>query len=145
MRILDIKLTYCCQSNTLSCLASKDVTSFTTSAAEFPGFELPFNLRLKYTPAIIILPNNEQDVANSVCCAHENGLKVQARGGGHSYASFSTGGQNGSFIVDLSNFSNVEVYGVSNVKFGGGVRLGNLDLALLSQGERVMSHGTCAG
>jgi len=50
-------------------------------------------------------------------------------------------------IVDLSNFNTVvltdrERY---DVAIGGGVRLGNLDLALHDIGNRAISHGTCPG
>ena len=34
---------------------------------------------------------------------------MQPKGGGHSYASYSSGGRDGSLIVDMENFDLVEV------------------------------------
>jgi FAD/FMN-containing dehydrogenase len=44
-----------------------------------------------------------------VTCAAAAGLKVQPKSGGHSYASYSSGGQNGSLIVDLEKFGEITV------------------------------------
>jgi FAD/FMN-containing dehydrogenase len=48
-------------------------------------------------------------VSDAVTCAAAAGLKVQAKSGGHSYASFSTGGKDGSLIVNLQNFNSISV------------------------------------
>ena len=69
----------------------------------------PYNLRLVYTPAVITIPTTPQEVGYSAICAAEAGLKVQAKSGGHSYASFSSGGEDGSLIVNLQNFNSITV------------------------------------
>lgn len=69
----------------------------------------PFNLRLPYTPTAVTLPVTVDQVGNSVVCAAQAGLKVQPRGGGHSYASYSIGGHNGSVVVDMSGFDDIVV------------------------------------
>lgn len=98
---------------------------------------------------------------------------MQAKSGGHSYASFSTGGKNGSLIVNLQNFHSIIVDGMSYyhsyhfriwgntpkcvwgallicsddgiATVGAGVRLGNLALELYSQRGRALPHGVCPG
>lgn len=73
-----------------------------------------------------------------------NSSQVQARSGGHSYASFSTGGQDGTLVIDLASLNGVSVFRDGSASIDGGVRLGNLDEALFNQGRRAMSHGTCS-
>jgi FAD binding domain/Berberine and berberine like len=91
------------------------------------------------------LPNNQQDISNAVICASNAGVKVQAKSGGHSYASFSTGGVNGIMMIDLENLQNVSIDANGVATVGGGLRLGNLATALYNQGQRALSHGTCPG
>ncbi len=97
-------------------------------------------------PAAITLPNTSQQVSDSVTCAAAAGVKVQAKSGGHSYASFSSGGHDGSLIVDLEEFNSISVDSSTFVAaVGGGVRLGNMALAIYAQGQRALPHGTCPG
>ena len=58
---------------------------------------------------MITIPQTAQDVSASVTCAVKARLKVQPKGGGHSYASYSSGGRDGSLIVDMENYDLVEV------------------------------------
>ena len=48
-----------------------------------------------------------EHVSDAVACAAAANLKVQAKGSGHSYASFSSGGQDGSVVVAMENFNTV--------------------------------------
>ncbi|TAQ88941.1 hypothetical protein B7494_g2713 [Chlorociboria aeruginascens] len=123
----------------IACLESHNVPYFTSLSSQWAALSTPYNLRLVYQPAIITLPTTADQVSDSVTCAAQANLKVQPKGGGHSYASFSSGGQNGSLIVDMENFNTIDVDQSS------GVRLGNLALALYSQGQRALPHGSCPG
>lgn len=67
----------------------------------------PYNLRLAYTPVALVVPVTIPEIQDAVTCAGSLDVKVQARSGGHSYASNSLGGANGSMIVDLENFQNI--------------------------------------
>jgi hypothetical protein len=128
------------------CLGAKDVPVYFVSSPDFATYSLPFNLRLQYTQAVIVLPTTVQHVSDAVVCAGEFDIKVQPKSGGHSYASYSSGGQDGSMEIYLQSFQNVTVdssTGIATV--GTGVRLGNLDEAIYSQGERALPHGTCPG
>jgi FAD/FMN-containing dehydrogenase len=91
------------------CLKSKSVPYADPKSANWAAVSTPYNLRLVYEPAVIIIPETPAQVSDAVTCAAEAGLKVQAKGGGHSYASFSSGGQNGSAIIDMEKFSTIDV------------------------------------
>lgn len=91
------------------CLATHNVPFVDSTSSRWIYLSTSYNLRIQYQPALITLPETTQNVADSVRCAAENGLKVQPKGGGHSYGSYSSGGQNGSLIVNLENFNNVTV------------------------------------
>lgn len=97
------------RNDVLSCLDKCHVPYVTSSSANWTDFQTPFNLRLEYEPAVITIPENEEQVGQSVTCAAAAGLKVQPKSGGHSYASYSSGGQNGSLIVDLEKFGEITV------------------------------------
>lgn len=117
-----------------------------TLDADYAQLIAPYNLRLPYKPAAVVLPTTNQHVQDAVVCASQAGLKVQAKSGGHSYASFSTGGKDGSMIINLQSLQTIQLNkdtGVATV--GGGVRLGNLADGIFNQGNAAVSHGTCPG
>ncbi|KAL0263586.1 hypothetical protein SLS55_002567 [Diplodia seriata] len=127
------------------CLGEKDVPIKLTSDTDFSTLAKPYNLHLPYTPAVIIIPTTVQHISDAVSCASQNGVKVQARGGGHSYASFSSGGKDGSMVINLQEFQDVTLDDQGIAKVGGGLRLGNLAQTIYDQGKRALSHGTCPG
>lgn len=45
-----------------------------------------YNLDIDVEPAAVFRPDSADDVAAAVKCAAENGVNVQAKSGGHSYA-----------------------------------------------------------
>lgn len=117
-----------------------------TSDAEYADLAAPYNLRLPYKPAVIVLPITEQHIQDAVVCAAQAGLKVQAKSGGHSYASFSSGGKDGAMVINLQSFQTIQLDKTSGVAtVGGGVRLGNLADGIFTQGKAAVSHGTCSG
>lgn len=92
-----------------SCLDSYQVGYIAQDSPKWKHYSTPYNLRLIYTPNIITLPKTAQEVSYAVKCSAAAGLKVQPKSGGHSYASFSSGGRDGSVIVDMENFNSVVV------------------------------------
>lgn len=133
------------QTGLLDCLANKSVPLTVSTSADWTDFVTSYNIRLQYAPSVIVIPDTTQQVSDAVVCASANGIKVQAKSGGHSYASTSSGGQDGSMVVDLRRFQDVTVDDTSGIaSVGGGLRLGNMALALLDKG-RALAHGTCAG
>jgi hypothetical protein len=134
--------------STLSdCLNSKNVPIRLISSPDFAQRSRPFNLRLQYTPAVIVLPTTVKHVSDAVVCASQNGVKVQAKCGGHSYASYSFGGRDGIMTIDLESFQEISLDANFVAKVGGGVRLGNLAYTIFNQNNsrRALSHGTCPG
>ena len=127
------------------CLGAKDVPVSFTNSAGFSALAQPYNLRLAYTPAAIVLPTTTQHIIDAVLCAGNSNVKVQAKGGGHSYASFSSGGQNGAMVIDLESFQQITVGAGGVAQIGGGVRLGDMALGIFNQSQRALPHGTCPG
>ncbi|POS73719.1 glucooligosaccharide oxidase [Diaporthe helianthi] len=133
------------QTGLLDCLYNNSVPRTVSTSANWTEFVISYNIRLQYDPAVIIIPETTQQVSDSVVCASLNGINVQAKSGGHSYASTSSGGKDGSMVVDLQRFHDVtvdEATGIASV--GAGARLGNMALTLNEKG-RALAHGTCAG
>jgi FAD/FMN-containing dehydrogenase len=128
------------------CLAEKNVPFKLPGDIGFDELAEAYNVRLQYTPAVIVIPEHEkyvQHIQDAVLCAAQHGLKVQARGGGHSYASFSLGGQDGSMVIDLQALQDVTVFDGHTAKVGAGALLGNVALALYNHSGRALAHGTC--
>ncbi|KAK3381019.1 hypothetical protein B0H63DRAFT_560804 [Podospora didyma] len=128
------------------CLKAKNVTFRVQSDPEYAALALTYNERLQYKPAVIGTPFSVQEVIDSVKCAAKCKIPIQPKSGGHSYASYSTGGRDGIFMIFLENFHDVKLDTTTNIAaVGGGVRLGNLAQGIYDQGKRALGHGTCPG
>lgn len=125
------------------CLGSKNVPIKLVTDADWNTYAATYNTRLQNTPKVIIIPTTQQHVQDAVVCAAAANVPVQAKSGGHSYASYSTP-QNG-MEIDLENFQDVSVDASGVATVGSGIRLGNLATAIYNQGQRALSHGTCPG
>ena len=131
------------QVTAVDCLLAEHVEVITPQDADYGNYSAPYNLRLQYKPEIIAIAKSNDDVSHAVRCACTAGVKVQARSGGHSYASYSLGGVDGALIVDTQRFQDVSYDEESTLAtFGAGLRLGNLALAMQEHG-RAIPHGTC--
>ncbi|EJD49067.1 FAD-binding domain-containing protein [Auricularia subglabra TFB-10046 SS5] len=103
-----------------------------------------YNTAYTIYPAALVRPNSTQLVAEAVKCAVKANVKVQPRGGGHSFADYSIGGESGSLVVDLVQFQNFEMdTNTWQAKVGGGMKLGVVTTKMHENGKRAMSHGTC--
>ncbi|CAE6520834.1 unnamed protein product [Rhizoctonia solani] len=129
-----------------SCL-EKGGPSDTVLTPSSPGYDASRNAttnkRLSYLPAAIAFPSKSQDVQKYVKCAAAYGVAVVGRSGGHSYASYGVGGQDGSLVIDLSKLKSISFDGQGNVKVQTGNRLGDIAQALWDNGQRALPHGTC--
>ncbi|KAH7162180.1 FAD binding domain-containing protein [Dactylonectria estremocensis] len=106
----------------------------------------PYNLDVPVTPAAVLRPDTAQDVVDAVKCATENGFKVQAKSGGHSYGNLGLGGEDGALALDLVNLNSFSMDNETwRATVGAGTRLGKLDEHLHDNGGRAMAHGTCPG
>lgn len=128
------------------CLKTAGVPQDISGAANFTRDALPFNARLPYTPAAIAVPTTIAQIQGAVRCAAKSGLKATAKSGGHSYASFGLGGENGHLMIELDYMYNVTLNKQTNVAtIQPGARLGHVATQLYAQGKRAISHGTCPG
>ena len=130
----------------VACLLAGQVPVTVPGDPAYAQASNPFNVRLPYSPAAIATPHTPEQVSSAVTCAGSSGVKVQAKGGGHSYSSYSSGGQNGSLVISVENFGQVTVDHSTNVAtVGAGQRLGNMALSLHNQSARALPHGSCPG
>lgn len=103
-----------------------------------------YNTDIPIIPAAVVKPSNAQEVADAVRCAAQSSVKVQARGGGHSYANYCLGGEDGALVVDLSNLQKFEMNNQTwQATIGAGTLLGDVTTRLHDAGGRAIAHGTC--
>ena len=128
------------------CLAKASVPIDAHGSSDWKLDVSPFNLRLNFTPVAIAAPTTAKHVQDAVACASQLGIKANAKCGGHSYASFGLGGEDGHLIIEMDRMNKVVLdnsTGIATVE--GGSRLGHVALELYNQGKRGFSHGTCPG
>ncbi|KAJ8127474.1 hypothetical protein O1611_g6162 [Lasiodiplodia mahajangana] len=105
-----------------------------------------YNLDLPVTPIAVTRPQTAQDVAGFVKCAASNNVKVQPRSGGHSYANYGLGGEDGALVIDLLKMQDFSIDKTTwQATIGGGTKLADVTQKLHDNGKRAMSHGTCPG
>ncbi|KAJ9130621.1 FAD-binding domain-containing protein [Coniochaeta hoffmannii] len=128
------------------CLTGAGVPTDAPGSAAWKEDVAPFNQRVPYTPVAIVVPSAVAHVQAAVSCAAKVGVKVNAKSGGHSYASFGLGGENGHLVVELDRLNAVTVDLTTKIAtIQAGARLGHVATSLYSQGKRAISHGTCPG
>ncbi|KFY30620.1 hypothetical protein V494_08089 [Pseudogymnoascus sp. VKM F-4513 (FW-928)] len=130
----------------LTCLTDSSVPFITPSSPNWPLLASPFNLRVAYIPAAIAIPKSTSQVAAAVACGAKHNVKVTPKAGGHSYASLSSGGEDGHLVIELDHLAGVSLDRKTNIAaVGPGARLGDVATGLYNQGKRAFSHGTCPG
>ena len=101
----------------------------------------PFNAALGVRrPAAIARVAGADDVSTCVRRVRGHGVPLAARGGGHSYAGFST--PDNGVVVDLSALKSITVRTDGTAVVGAGVRLIDLYTALAAHG-RALPAGSC--
>ncbi|KAF8610252.1 FAD-binding domain-containing protein [Ceratobasidium sp. AG-I] len=128
-----------------SCLTNSGSggTIVTPSSSDYASSRAAFNQRLSYQPAAIAFPKSAADVQKYVNCAVASGIPVVGRSGGHSYAAYGVGGQNGALVIDLKNMKAITVDGSGVAKVQTGNRLGDVAQKLWDSGQWALPHGTC--
>lgn len=131
----------------LDCLTTSGVPVDGKGTDDWRQDVAPFNNRLAYKPVSIAVPATTEHIRDAVVCANKvGGIKVSAKCGGHSYASFGLGGEDGHLVLELDRMSKVTVDPKTNVaSVQGGSRLGHVAAEIYAQGKRAISHGTCPG
>lgn len=134
------------------CLNDANVPLLLANSAGWAEEIEPYNLRFAPTPNVVTIPRNVADVclphppacstaiANesqvqaAVRCAHDAGIKVTVRSGGHSYGAYAL---YGTMVLDLSEFQEVTLDSSNIASVGGGVRLGNMATKIFNLGQRA--------
>ncbi|GAA5935569.1 hypothetical protein JCM3775_003354 [Rhodotorula graminis] len=132
------------QQSLATCLQSKGLQPVTQSSGDYAADSAAYNQRIQPLPVALLYPSSSADISKALKCASSTGVKVSARGGGHSYASYGLGSGDGGFTIDLSRFNNITVDSKGLATIGGGSRLGDIYLALNDKGWAVAA-GSCNG
>ena len=82
--LLILDVTVAAASSLAKCLSSAKVPVSLPGSSNYGRLARPYNLRLQYLPAAIVLPTTTQHVSSAVLCAKKSKVKVQAKSGGHS-------------------------------------------------------------
>jgi len=128
------------------CLVDAGVPIDVKGTDDYTRDVTPFNLRLPYLPTAISVPQTTAHIQKSVLCGKKLGIKVSAKSGGHSYASFGFGGENGHLVIELDRMYNVTLNAKTKIAtVQPGARLGHVATVLYEQYNRAISHGTCPG
>lgn len=134
------------QSTLTSCLEAALVPVISSSSPSYSSTVQPFNLRVPFFPVAVAVPETTAHVSSALICAQLFNVKVAARSGGHSYAGFGLGGQDGSLMIDMKKFKSVVVDPATQIAtIGAGTRLGDVAYNLFNQGGRALPHGLCPG
>ncbi|KAI1167398.1 hypothetical protein F5B18DRAFT_601655 [Nemania serpens] len=105
-----------------------------------------YNLDIPVAPIAVTRPQTAEDISGFVQCAAANNVKVQPRSGGHSYANYGLGGEDGALVVDLFKLQDFSMDANTwRATVGGGTKLSDLTQRLHDNGKRAISHGTCPG
>lgn len=130
----------------VDCLNAASIPVIEKTAPAYSDEVLPFNLRVPFFPQAVAVPETVNHVSDALVCAQLFNVKVSARSGGHSYAGFGLGGQDGSLMIDMKKFKTISVDQNTKIAtIGAGNRLGDVAYNLFNQGGRALPHGLCPG
>lgn len=109
----------------------------------YPAASAPANGRyLDILPAAVARCADEADVVTCIQWCYENGVSPVARGGGHSYAGYST---TTGLLVDIRRLNSVQVDKQTGSVICGGAALNNDFFVALEDGPLFLPGGTCLG
>ena len=100
-----------------------------------------FNKRIDKHPKLIALCTSTAEVAAAVRYAHDKGLAIAVKSGGHSMEGFSC--NDGGMVINLSKMNTVELLHDNKIKVEPGCTISNLYDTILPQG-RLLPAGSCA-
>jgi FAD/FMN-containing dehydrogenase len=120
---------------------------FTADEIIFPSSAVDLrilNLHYPVIPRVVVTPRTAKLVAAAVKVANRFDLKVEAKSGGHRFASYSLGGVDGHMVVDLKHFTEFHMdRDTWEATVGPAVQLKQLVQLLHDNGGRVVPHGVC--
>lgn len=126
-----------------ACLDKASVSYVDAQSSNWTDAIAPQNLRVHYTPKALVYATKTKHVQDAVLCGVRHHVKVTAKSGGHSYASYGLGGEDGHLIIQLDHMYGATVRSDNTALVKAGSRLGHTALELFNQAKRGFSHGTC--
>jgi len=116
---------------------------FLPGDAEYETQSRPSNGRFRYTrPVAVAQCADERDVVTALAWCQENGVPLVGRGGGHSYAGYST---TTGLTIDLSKLNTVVVDSVQGNAIVGGGAVNRDYFTRTADGPWFLPGGTCLG
>jgi FAD/FMN-containing dehydrogenase len=112
------------------------------SDPRYATMRMGFNRRWVGSPAYIQVVRNAHQTVAAVQRAHDAGLRITVRGGGHCYENFSSG-NHGGVIVDLSGMQGVSRDRSGVVCVAGGATLWNVYETLFKDYNLTLPGGSC--
>ncbi len=108
----------------------------------YATMRMGFNRRWVGSPAYIQVVRNAGETVAAVQRAHDAGLRITVRGGGHCYENFSSG-NHGGVIIDMSGMQGVRLDRAGRVCVEGGATLWNVYETLLRDYNLTLPGGSC--
>ena len=108
----------------------------------YATLRMGFNRRWVGSPAYIQVVRNARQTVAAVQRAHDAGLRITVRGGGHCYENFSSGNYGG-VIIDLSGMQAVSLDRSGLVRVEGGATLWNVYETLFREYNLTLPGGSC--
>lgn len=143
------RVSYAHAQETVSASALNDLRSRLNGQLMLPGdsgyaaASAPANGRYRKTlPAAVARVADEADVVTCIKWCNENGVPLVGRGGGHSYAGFST---TTGLMVDLRRLNSVTIDKKAGTVVCGGAALNNDYFIATENGPWFLPGGTCLG
>ena len=128
------------------CLQKAQATVFYPQSEGYGSTAKSQNTNYNYQPAAILQPNSTEETAAIVKCvvAEQGTTKLSSFGGGHGYASYALGGNDGFVVIDASKLQDIELDEAgSTVTVGAGTKIGPVAQRIGEKGFGL-PHGTCS-
>ncbi|KAF0494352.1 FAD-binding domain-containing protein [Gigaspora margarita] len=109
----------------------------------FPSLIIDQNIRVNYTPTVLVYAIDNKDVQKAVKCVVELKRDIVPRSGGHSYEKYGLSGRDNVFVLDLTFVNSITINSeMKTAKIGAGNRLGNV-YNQLNQAGFLIPAGLC--
>jgi FAD/FMN-containing dehydrogenase len=108
----------------------------------YDTMRMGFNRRWVGSPAYIQIVSNARQAVLAVQRAHDAGLRITVRGGGHCYENFSAGNHGGA-IIDMSGMQGVSMDPTGQVCVESGATLFNVYETLFKDYNLTLPGGSC--
>lgn len=109
----------------------------------FQSLIIDQNIRVNYTPMVLVFAIDNKDVQKAVKCAVKSKIDIVPQSGGHSYEKYGLGGRDNVIVLDLTFVNGITINSeTKTAKIGAGNRLGNV-YNQLNQAGFFIPAGLC--